>query len=796
MSRPHRSGFAFTLVPLAASLLGPGILNAATVPAGFTDSAITSSLSSPTAMALADDGRVFITQQSGKLRIVKNGALLGTPFVDLAVDDDGERGLLGVALDPDFASNQFVYVYYTTPNAPTHNRVSRFTAQGDVAAAGSETPLFELDPLSGATNHNGGALHFGPDGKLYVAVGENANGGNAQSLGTVLGKVLRLNANGSIPADNPFANSATGKNRAIWALGLRNPFTFTFSSTGRMFINDVGQNTWEEIDDGIAGSNYGWPNSEGPTSNPDYRAPLFAYTHADGCAITGGAFYDPPAATFPAAYLGKYFFSDLCGGWIRRFDPTSKAVVGFATGIDSPVDLVVTPQGDLLYLAYGSGVLGRISAAASTAPSITTPPHDVTVVAGQAATFTVAAAGQAPLAYQWRRGGQPIDGATASAYTLNPATLADDGARFSVVVSNALGDATSGEATLHVTPPATARGLGLVGSYFDGIALAGPARTRLDREVAFDWGNGNPLPGLDGDTFSVRWTGRVLANVTGRHTFTVNSDDGVRLWVNGRKLVDDWTDHSPAEHSGAIVLTKGELYDIQLEYYEDFGTAVVQLFWSGPGFGRRIVPQSNLYPYALVLTGEPPATAADAAVRDRLRQDGFAPLLARAATSKASDVNGKALLLLSATLDPATVGARFRTSAVPIVAWESALFDDLGMTGAIPNTSFGTLAAQTRLRVVRPGHPLAAGLSGPVTVASAPSTFSFGEPNAQAIVVARAIGSATHPVLFAYERGKAMPGLTAPARRVGLFLGDTTAAVLNGSGGKLFDAAVIWAVGR
>jgi len=780
-----------------AMLLLPSTVVAATVPTGFSDSAVTASLSNPTSMALAPDGRFFVTQQSGELRIVENGTLLATPFVDLAVDDDGERGLLGVALDPDFTGNQFVYVYYTTPDSPKHNRVSRFTAQGNVAAPGSETVLLDLDPLSGATNHNGGAIHFGPDGKLYVAVGENANGANAQSLSTVLGKMLRLNANGSIPADNPFAGSTTGKNRAIWAYGLRNPFTFTFAASGRMFINDVGQSSWEEIDDGIAGSNYGWPTSEGPTNDPSFRGPLFAYNHDDGCAITGGAFYDPPAPTFPAGFVGKYFFSDLCGGWIHRFDPVSGTVVAFATGIDSPVDLLVSPQGDLYYLAYGGGMLGRISATAPTVPIIATPPHDLTVAAGAAAHFTVVATGAPPLAYQWRRNGQAIGGATASAYTLAAAKASDDGARFDVVVSNAAGSATSSQATLHVSAPSGAgHGLGLVGSYFDGTQLSGPARTRLDATVSFDWDTGQPMNGLDGDTFSVRWTGQVLASASGAYTFTVRSDDGVRLWVNGRQLIDDWTDHSPAEDSGTITLTQGQLYDLRLEYYEDFGTAVVQLFWKGPGFSKRIVPQANLYPYALVLTGEPPATAADAAVRDRLRADGFAPLLTRGAGSKASDANGKALLLLSATLDPATVLARFRTTAVPVVAWESALFDDLGMTGTVPSASFGTLAAQSALRIVRPGHTLAAGLSGAITVTSAPSTFSFGEPNASAIVVGRALPAPQHPVLFAYERGAAMPGLVAPARRVGLFFSDTTATALTESGWKLFDAAVKWAVGR
>src|SRR5436190_22494254 len=185
--------------------------------------------------------------------------MLATPFLSLTVDSFSERGLLGIAFDPNFATNHFVYVYYTVPGDPAHNRVSRFTANGDVALAGSEFVLVDLDNLSGAGNHNGGAIHFGPDDKLYVAVGENANAANSQTLNNRLGKVLRINSDGSIPSDNPFFNNATGLNRVIWALGLRNPFTFAFQpNTTRMFINDVGQSLQEEIDDGIAGSNYGW----------------------------------------------------------------------------------------------------------------------------------------------------------------------------------------------------------------------------------------------------------------------------------------------------------------------------------------------------------------------------------------------------------------------------------------------------------------------------------------------------------------------------------------------------------
>jgi glucose/arabinose dehydrogenase len=341
---------AFFILAALASL-------AATLPPGFTETEFGASLSgAPTAMEFSPDGRLFICLQTGQVRIIKNGSLLATPFLSLSVDSSGERGLLGIAFDPNFFTNHYVYVYYTVPTFPIHNRVSRFTAAGDVTAPGSEVVILNLDNLSSATNHNGGALHFGPDGKLYIGVGENANGANAQTLSNLLGKVLRINSNRSIPTDNPFYNSATGNNRAIWAFGLRNPFTFAFQpGTTRMFINDVGESTYEEINDGIAGSNYGWPVTEGPTNNPSFRSPIYFYQHDIGCAIVGGAFYNPPVLQFPSSYLGKYFFADLCGGWIHVFNPASGMATDFASGINTPVDLHVGPDGALYYLDRGSG---------------------------------------------------------------------------------------------------------------------------------------------------------------------------------------------------------------------------------------------------------------------------------------------------------------------------------------------------------------------------------------------------------------------------------------------------------
>jgi glucose/arabinose dehydrogenase len=450
------SRFPFT-ISVTVVLLLSGVffsIDAATLPTGFVETQI-SGLSSPTAMDFAPDGRLFVCLQGGDLRVIKNGVLLPAVFKHLTVDSSGERGLLGIAFDPNFSTNNFVYVYYTVPGSPPHNRVSRFAANGDVAA-GSETIILDLDNLSGASNHNGGAIHFGPDGKLYIAVGENANPANSQTLANLLGKILRINADGTPVSDNPFFNTV-GARQEIWALGLRNPFTFAFQpGTTRMFINDVGQSAWEEINDGIVASNYGWPTTEGPTSNPNFRGPIFAYGHeggaTGGCAITGGTFYNPTTNQFPAGYAGKYFFADLCSGWIHLLNPADNTVTGFASGASFPVDLKVAADGSLYYLSTGLASVFRIQYA-PVPPGITTHPSSQSVTAGQPVTFNVAANGSTPFSYQWQRNTVDIAGANSSSYTISTTAGADNGAKFRCLVTNAFGTATSNEATLTVNVP-------------------------------------------------------------------------------------------------------------------------------------------------------------------------------------------------------------------------------------------------------------------------------------------------------------------------------------------------------
>lgn len=369
----------------------------AVLPAGFIETSISGNgLSNTTAMALHPDGRVFVCQQTGELRVIKNNVVLAAPFLTLPVNAAGERGLLGVAFDPDYATNRFIYVYYTATTPTIHNRVSRFTADStneDVAIAGSEVILLDLETLS-ATNHNGGAIHFGPDGRLFIATGENAVTSNSQSLANRLGKILRINSDGTIPADNPtsfpnIAGSPSGVNRAIWAVGLRNPFTFNFRpGTGRMHINDVGAGTWEEINVGSVGANFGWPTCEGTCGTTGMTNPIYQYSSAAGapCAITGGTFYNPPTLAFPGQYIGKYFFADFCAGWIKTIDPLNPPATGTApdafTNISLPVDIQVANDGSLYYLARGASTVFRVEYVGGPALAI----NDVRITEGNAGT--------------------------------------------------------------------------------------------------------------------------------------------------------------------------------------------------------------------------------------------------------------------------------------------------------------------------------------------------------------------------------------------------------------------------
>lgn len=533
------------------SLVAP----AQTFPAGFSQVLVATGITKPTAMAFALDGRLFVAQQTGALRIIKNGVLLAQPFLTLSVNASGERGLLGIAFDPAFNSNHYIYLYYTLASA-ANNRISRFTANGDVVVPGSEVVLLDLDPLSTATNHNGGTMAFGKDGKLYVGVGENAAPSQAQNLDTYHGKILRVNSNGSAPADNPFTTGSAQRQR-VWAYGMRNPYTLTIQpESGRIFVNDVGQNTWEEINDcTIGGRNYGWPAAEGASSNNAYVNPVYAYQHGSGsglgCAITGGTFFNPTATTYPAQYTGNYFFVDYCSKWIERLTLSGSTATRsvFASDIaGSPVCMAAGPDGNLYLLSRTDNAVYKIVYTQSSAPVITAQPQSKTVSEGSSVSFSVTATGTAPLTYQWRKAGTAINGATNPTYTIASVVTSDAGT-YSVVVRNTSGTATSNNATLTVTAPNTPPQANIAtpatGATYTGGQTINFSGTGTDAEdgtlpaSAFEWyvmfhhdAHTHPGPaapsGVKSGSFSIPNSGETATNVFYRLYLVVTDARGAR----------------------------------------------------------------------------------------------------------------------------------------------------------------------------------------------------------------------------------------------------------------------------
>ncbi len=437
------------------------------LPEGFAEIEIADGLD-PVGLALAPDGRIFIAEKNGRVLIVRDGELLPDPFVTLDVDNFNERGLQSIVLHPDFDMNNWVYFFYMAPG-DNFNRVTRWKANGDFAIPGSEEVLYETDVLFGP-NHNGGGMQFGADGKLYLATGDGVVGGTSQSYSHTSGKVLRLNDDGSIPVDNPFYSTTQGKYRAIWSIGLRNPFTMAYQpSTGRLVFCDVGQSLWEEVNYIEEGANYGWPDIEGPYTGSNapeaYVDPIYAYGHDPDCAIVGGTFYEPETTQFPTQYFGQFFFADYCEGYIKVMNPVNGEIQEtFATGIDRPVALLVDQEGALYYLARAgmgggspqdntsseNGKLMKVFYTGSGAPFISKNPQSTLVPEGESVTFEVTAFGADPLVYQWMRNGVAINYFGESIY-IDDVDISQDGDEYACMVSNGEGTVVSEIAILNVT---------------------------------------------------------------------------------------------------------------------------------------------------------------------------------------------------------------------------------------------------------------------------------------------------------------------------------------------------------
>lgn len=764
----------------------------ASPPPGFqTSTVISSGLDEPSGFEFAPDGRIFILQRSGNVRVYKNGQLLSQPFVSLPSINTGDRGLIGIAFDPNFNSNHFVYFYYT--GLDKLNRLVRFDASGDVAVA----PAFILYQTSSPSEqlHVGGSIRFDASGKLYFAVGDNGYPPNSQNLSNPHGKILRINKDGTIPTDNPFYGQS-GKEWAIWAYGFRNPWRFQFDSlTGDLYVGDVGQENWEEINRVEKGKNYGWPNCEGSCNNPSYVNPVYAYHHdGEGAAVTGGPVYRDDA--FSSNYYGSYFFGDYAKGFIKRltFDQ-NKNLSGdfdFDTNAGSVVDIKVAGDGSLYYLTIFPGRLYRVFQNDTTTNN---PPVAIATAnqLGNSVPLQVELRGNQSydpdgddITYHWDLGdgnsvnndganhiysnpgtyiaqlsvsdgtnetlatplviqvgtvptvtiGQPQDNSTFTAgdeifYTVS----AVDGAGFDVndnkistkivfhhdehihpyagpfvgrvgsfvttdhgetdpdvwyeiiatatdnngvsgtdsvnifplksniiintfpsglgfklngipftspqtfqtlenfkheisVVSpqtlnsktyNFTGWSDGGSQTHNITVPVADRTYtatfeesgsspdpdpspnpgpttnGLNAVYFNNKDFSGNSITRTDPNINFNWGGASPDGSIDNETFSARWTGKIIPKYSESYTFIADTDDGVRLWIDGQQIIDDWLDKQDSISQGVINLEANRAYDIKLEYFDSFIDAFAILSWQSNSQQKQIIPNSVLF---------------------------------------------------------------------------------------------------------------------------------------------------------------------------------------------------------
>ncbi len=485
----------------------PVIVNVNNQAPNFVSDKVIVGLNEPTNMTFTPDGRMLIIERGGTVWLAQPGATSvdPTPVVDLpSVNTADERGLLGITLDPSFATNGFFYVFYTN-GATGKNQVSRLTMVGNTASLGTEQMIWQ-NTVNADIWHQGGDMHFGPDGKLYVAVGDHLLPQTSQDLTSYDGKILRMNADGSAPTDNPFYDGSGPNKDTIWALGFRNPFRFSFdSANGRMYVGDVGQSTWEEVDLAKRGANYGWPTCEGNCDDPAMTNPIYTYNHnnRDACVI-GGFVYR--GTQFPADYQGTYIFGDYSQRWFKRLTLDAN---GNSTGVQNfippngapdvvengaPVAAVMGPDGSLYYVDNGpfeannAGSIRRVRNLNANQPPSASASADVTSANTAPLTVHFSSAGSTdpegqPLTYSWTFG----DGTTSTA--ANPTHTYNARGRYTVRLTTSDGNSNTAANPLTITvgqAPQVSIATPIDGAHFragDTISFSGSATDPEDGTI-------------------------------------------------------------------------------------------------------------------------------------------------------------------------------------------------------------------------------------------------------------------------------------------------------------------------
>lgn len=443
--------FSLTLLLSFLAIVPTFVNNAsANPPTDFQKTKLLSNLNTPMSFEFAPDGRVFIILKSGQVKTLSGSQL--KDYASLSVDSGGERGLIAMTFDPNFSSNKYVYFYLNdTSKFPT---ILRLTDNNGVGS--NQTVIWKDTNPATHEWHQGGSLAFGNDGKLYLSIGDLFNPPNAQDLSNVRGKVLRLNPDGSIPSDNPYVGQS-GKRAEIWAYGLRNPFRFQIDKqTGKLYLGDVGQESWEEINLIEKGKNYGWPVCEGSCSTSGMTNPFHAYNHnGGGASVTGGPIYR--GSNFPESYQGDYFYADYVLGFIKRLELDSNGVKTGETTFDpsagTVVEMKVGPEGALYYLTISPGELFKVNYTKNQAPIANATADKTSGAAPLTVKFSSAGTSDpegASLTYEWNFG----DGTKTSEQ--NPTKVYNNVSNYSAFLKVSDGISTTQSSNINIvvgTPP-------------------------------------------------------------------------------------------------------------------------------------------------------------------------------------------------------------------------------------------------------------------------------------------------------------------------------------------------------